>query len=164
MLSIPDWKLESPSYPLAGVFGELCVRGVRGDSGTFCILGIVPVLVPLSKVAFEGTGGGRRLSRLKENLSSKEPPPGGVLVYMASVPSSGVSASLVSVSASPVSFMFLNAKILLILDFIVGLIMDMKIILRLYREEWTTAWLLSGAPLSLDWTGAAGSASVGFTE
>ena len=144
MLSIPDSKLESPSYPLAGVFGELCVRGVSGDSGTFCILGIVPVLVPLSKVAFDGTGGGRRLSRLKENLSSKEPPPGGVLVYMASAPSSGVSAS-------PVSFMLLKAKILSILDLIFGFIMGMEVILRQHREEWTTARLLAGAPLSQDW-------------
>ena len=45
---------------------------------------------------------------------------------MASVPSSGVSAS-------PVSFMFLNAKILSILDLIFGLIMGMKVILRQYR-------------------------------
>ena len=96
-------------------------------------MGFVPVLVAsLSKVAFEGTGGGgRRLSCRKENLSSKDPPPGGELVYMAPGPSSGVPPS-VSVS-SPVSFMLLSAKMLSILDFIVGLIIDMKIILRIYR-------------------------------
>ena len=59
--------------------------------------------------------------------------------------------------------MLLSANMLLILDLIVGFMIDMKI-LRIYKGRWTTAWLLSGAPLSLDWTGAAGSASVGLIE
>ena len=137
---MPDSKLESPSYPLAGVFGELWFRGVRGESGIFCTFGIVPVLDPLSKVAFDGTGGGRRLSGLKENLSSKQPPPGGVFVYIPSAP----------VSSSPVSFIVLKAKILSILLLIFGFTIGIELILRQHREEWTTAGLLAGAP-SQDW-------------